>query len=133
MSSKKRTPPQPATVKYVVRVIREELAKIRRLEIIRNATRARSEKFVPQSIRDYWNNRLYVYWDDYRTAWVICDNNEDGVDSLIFYPYSEQWAVHRDMQDWESKVSHTQAAALARSLYRLTPSFKNHLDNVHYH
>ena len=133
MSSKKRTPMKPATVSYVENIIRTDLAKSRRIEIIRNAKLPRGHKFLPQSIREYWDNRLYVYWDDYREAWVLCDNFEEGIPSLIFYPASERWTHHRDFADWESELTHERAAAIAENLYKITQAGIPFFEGVHYY
>lgn len=86
-------------------------------ELVRNAKQPFDSKAPPSSIREFWRERTYTGWDEYRKAWVIFDNFELGTHSLCFYPERNQWTNHVPMADWETDLTHEEAEKQAHAIY----------------
>lgn len=125
-------PKKPSTVQWIELVITESLARSKRLEIVRNAKRPFSQKFVPQSIRLYWDRALYVYWDNRHSAWMLVDNFEEGERTLVYYPSRDQWCITRPQEHAEINVTHEEAEAIAHTMYPLTRFKQIYLASSHY-
>jgi len=123
------SPEKPMTVRHLEGVVAGVLLQCMRRALISNAKEQPGNQCRPSMIREFWRERVWTHWSEFRQAWVIIDNIEAGVRSLVFYPQRGLWgqwtvqpvapfAIDWPMAHGEVDLTHEEAEQLALSLYK---------------
>ena len=123
---------QPHQVRYLLENLRVQLQGSARRELVRNAKQPFAKRYTPESIRRYWRSRYAVSFDAQRRAWLIFDNQHEGVGTLLYRPKQDAWTWIQDGATFEDRVRHEDVVPLALHLYRLTIATSAYAAAVHY-